>query len=162
GLEVKVNAVLMRGENEDEIEDFLQMTRSEPISARFIELMPTADNRELFERRRLPAAVVVERLLLRGWTERERRPGRGPARTFVTAGHAGGVAVIAPSGADFCPSSNRLRVTSRGALRLCLFAEGDAPLRHLLQDDAQLPELQAEVRGLLARKEASHYLPEGR
>ena len=70
--------------------------------------------------------------------------------------------MIAPYSKDFCASCNRLRVTSRGELRLCLFAEQDASLRHLLRHDEQLAELQARIRALVNRKEVSHYLPDGR
>lgn len=162
GLEVKVNAVLMKGVNDDEVACFLDWTREAPVAVRFIELMPTADNRAFFVDKHLSASGIVARLEALGWEERPRREGDGPARRFRRAGHMGGAGVIAPYAKDFCSTCNRLRVTSRGRLRLCLFAESDSDLRPLLQRDDQLPELQEAVRGLLARKEVSHYLPEGK
>ena len=86
----------------------------------------------------------------------------GPARRFQKTGHAGSVGVIAPYAKDFCSTCNRLRVTSRGRLRMCLFAEGEHSLRPLLQRDDQRAELQESVRTLLGRKDVSHYLPEGK
>lgn len=162
GLEVKVNAVLMKGVNDDEIERFLDWTRIVPVAVRFIELMPTNDNRAFFANRHLSAAGIVARLQAAGWEERPRREGDGPARRFRHAGHLGGAGVIAPYSKDFCATCNRLRVTSRGGLRLCLFAESDFSLRPFLHRDDQMAELQEVVRGLLARKEVSHYLPEGK
>jgi cyclic pyranopterin phosphate synthase len=162
GLETKINAVLLKDGAQDELDDFLALTRSQPLGVRFIELMRTGDNAALFETSHVSAQGLLLRLAERGWMEVPRRAGDGPARRFTKAGHAGSVGVIAPYAKDFCSTCNRLRVTSRGGLRLCLFADSDFSLRHLLQDDGSLGELQHTVRGLLARKEASHYLPEGR
>lgn len=162
GLTVKLNAVLMKGLNDGEFAAFVALTRARPLSVRFIELMPTADNTELFTARHLKAESLVAWLTENGWTETPRDEADGPARRFQKPGHAGSVGVIAPYSKDFCSSCNRLRITSRGRLRLCLFAEGEHSLRPLLQSDSQKAELQDSVRALLGRKEVSHYLPDGR
>ncbi len=162
GLEVKINAVLLASVSQEERDALVAWTRVAPISVRFIELMPTARNEAAAAGERVHASSVVERLRAEGWKERPREPGDGPARRFANDGHAGTVGVIAPYAADFCASCNRLRVTSRGALRLCLFAEGgDASLRPWLERDDQRAELQARVRALLAGKAAGHRLAEG-
>lgn len=161
GLETKINAVLMKGHN-DEFREFVELTRERPLSVRFIELMPVADNMEFFTQRHLKAESLVAWFGENGWAERARQDGDGPARAFHKSGYQGEVGVIAPYAKDFCGSCNRLRVTSRGRLRLCLFSEGEHSLRDLLQNDAQAPELQARVKTLLGLKEASHYLPEGK
>ncbi len=162
GLTVKLNAVLMKGVNDGEFADFLDRTKERPLEARFIELMPAADNMEFFTSRHLKASSLVDFLLADGWTEVPRAEADGPARRFTKAGHVGSVGVIAPYAKDFCASCNRLRVTSRGRLRLCLFAEGEHSLRLLLQSDDQRDALQASVRSLLGLKEVSHSLPEGK
>lgn len=162
GLTVKVNAVLLKDLNDGEFARFVSWTREMPVLVRFIELMPTADNRDFFAKRHLSAEGLRSWLLEHGWHERPRREGDGPARRFRHSEHRGGIGLIAPYSREFCASCNRLRVTSRGALRLCLFAESDSSLRHLLQRDDQSEELQQAVRGLLGRKEISHYLPDGR
>lgn len=162
GMEVKINAVLLASIPRAEREAMLAWTRSVPVCVRFIELMPTTQNLELFSRERLSAGSLVESLLADGWRERPRAPGDGPARRFEKDGHAGGVGVIAPYARDFCSTCNRLRVTSRGGLRLCLFAEGELALRPWLARDEQKEELQRRLQALLGRKDASHYLPEGR
>lgn len=161
GLVVKVNCVLMKGVNDAEIPAFLDLARREPIAVRFIELMPAADNIDFFTARHIKAETLIQGLAADGWREEARAEGDGPARRFSKPGHAGGVGVIAPYAKDFCSTCNRLRVTSRGALRLCLFAEGDASLRHLLGRDEDMNALQDEVRRLVGRKDASHYLPDG-
>lgn len=162
GLSTKINAVLMKGVNDSEFESFVELARERPLGVRFIELMPVADNKDFFAEKHLKAETLVSFLLAGGWTERPRGEGDGPARAFTKDGFAGEVGVIAPYAKDFCASCNRLRVTSRGALRLCLFSDGNHSLRDLLQDDARLPALQARVKELLGLKEVSHYLPEGK
>ena len=159
---VKVNVVLMRGVNDAETDAFLERARATPVTVRFIELMRTEAGSDLFERRHLPAPGLVTRLLDGGWKELPRRPGDGPARRFAREGDAGEVGVVAPDDPGFCSNCNRLRVDSRGRLRLCRFAEPGPSLRQWLasEDDAQA--LQSRVRELVARKEASHGLREGR
>ena len=81
---------------------------------------------------------------------------------FAHADFQGSIGMIAPYSTDFCATCNRLRVTSNGGLRLCLFAEGDHSVRHLLQSPTQKDELKQTIHSLLNKKEVSHYLPEGR
>ncbi len=162
GLETKVNVVMLKGLNDAEFGRFLDWAREAPVSVRFIELMRTGDNAELFHKRHLSSEGLIGLLRELGWAELARSDGDGPARVFRRPGCAGSVGVIAPYADSFCSTCNRLRVTSRGGLRLCLFAESDHSLRPLLQRDDQLAELQESVRSQLARKEPTHYLPEGR
>ena len=162
GLAVKLNAVLMKGLNDGEFARFVELARERPLGIRFIELMPTADNMDFFASRHLKAESLVAWLVENGWTEAPRAEADGPARRFAKPGHAGSVGVIAPYAKDFCGTCNRLRVTSRGRLRLCLFAEGEHSLRPLLQSDGQRAELQETVRALVGRKDVSHYLPDGK
>ena len=162
GLETKINAVLMKGLNDDEFGRFVGLARERPLSVRFIELMPVADNMDFFTDRHLKAEALVSWLGENGWSERPRGEGDGPAREFLKDGYRGSVGVIAPYAKDFCGTCNRLRVTSRGKLRLCLFSEADHSLRPFLQDEAQAGELKERVKTLLGLKEVSHYLPDGK
>jgi cyclic pyranopterin phosphate synthase len=162
GLETKVNAVLMKGLNDGEFADFVELARERPIGVRFIELMPVADNMDFFAAHHLKAEALVSWLGENGWTESPRLEGDGPARAFGKPGYRGRVGVIAPYAKDFCASCNRLRVTSRGALRLCLFSDGSKDLRPLLQDDASITALQDRVKELLGLKEETHHLAEGK
>jgi cyclic pyranopterin phosphate synthase len=162
GLTVKVNAVLMKGVNDGEFKDFVALVKSRPIEARFIELMPVADNMGFFMERHLKAASLVDWLAADGWSEASRGEGDGPARRFTKQGYRGSIGVIAPYAKSFCANCNRLRVTSRGRLRLCLFAEGEHSLRPLLREEGQTGELQACVRTLLGLKDVSHFLTDGK
>jgi len=162
GLQTKINAVLMKGFNDNEFARFVDLAREQPLSVRFIELMPSTDNMDFFTKHHLKAEALVSWLGENGWTESARAEGDGPARNFEKVGHMGSVGVIAPYAKDFCGSCNRLRVTSRGRLRLCLFSEADHSLRSFLQDDSHAHELQERVKSLLGLKEISHHLPEGK
>jgi len=159
---VKINAVLLKDLNDKDLEGLIQWTRSLPISVRFIELMRTGGNREFFEAHHLSAGTLRLRLLSAGWRQQPRGAGGGPAVVFSHPDHAGTVGLIAPYSQEFCAGCNRLRVTSRGQLRLCLFGESDYSLRPWLASDEQKPELVGRIRALIERKPLSHHLSEGK
>lgn len=155
---IKLNAVLLRGFNDDELPAWMAFLRERPMSVRFIELMRTGDNREYFERHHLRADVVIEQLLAAGWSERKRGADAGPAREFSHADYRGSVGIIAPYSKDFCKGCNRLRVTARGDLRLCLFGDFGVALRPLLQSDDDQDALLARITTQLGLKAAGHGL----
>ncbi len=159
--QVKINSVLMKGFNDADFDSFANYVRERPISVRFIELMPTATNRELFEGHHIRATDIRERLQSRGWSARVRREGDGPAEEFTHPEYRGQMGVIAPYAKDFCATCNRLRVTAQGGLRLCLFGESDLSLRPLLRSESQRDELIAAVISCLEQKDISHHLKKG-
>ncbi|OEZ00527.1 MULTISPECIES: GTP 3',8-cyclase MoaA [Stenotrophomonas] len=162
GMEsVKLNAVLLRGLNDDELPEWMAFLRDRPISVRFIELMRTGDNADYFERHHLRASVVVDQLLAAGWRLRPRAADAGPAREYTHPDHRGSIGVIAPYSKDFCQGCNRLRVTARGDLRLCLFGEFGVPLRPLLQHEDDRDALLARITTQLGLKAAGHGLHQG-
>jgi GTP 3',8-cyclase len=159
---VKVNAVLMRGMDPRELDGFLAWTEQVPLVVRFIELMETGDNTALFLRSRLPAEEVRQELLRRGWTRLPRDAGDGPATNYGHPAHAGKVGLISAYTPGFCATCNRLRVSSTGELRPCLFGERATPLRPLLGSDADLDALAELVESSVTRKPQSHHLHERR
>ena len=159
---VKINAVLMRQTASQEVDRFLEYLRTRPIAVRFIELMPTRSTSQVFESEHIRSDFLARRLIEEGWKQSPRGPVDGPAIEFSHPRYAGRIGLISPYSDHFCESCNRLRVTSQGALRLCLFAEGNHSLRPLLQADGQIHELQDRIQELVSRKEVSHYLPAGR
>lgn len=158
---VKVNTVLLKGLNDDELDGFLGFVENRPVSLRFIELMQTGDNLDYFRKHHIPATVIRNKLALRGWALQERGEGAGPAVEYAHPDYAGRVGLIAPYAKDFCATCNRLRVSARGALHLCLFGVGGYDLRSLLQDDAQKEELQDKIMNLMQYKRSSHFLHDG-
>jgi len=155
---VKVNAVLLRDGLEDDFSAWTDFVRERDIAVRFIELMRTGDNADFFRDQHVSGTVLRDWLLAHGWAPLERGIDDGPAIEFSHPDHAGRIGLIAPYAPGFCDSCNRLRVTARGQLRLCLFGQGGHDLRPLLQSDDQLPELQDCVMSALTGKQIGHAL----
>lgn len=157
---VKVNGVLMRDTAEDGFADFVEFVRERPVAVRFIELMRTGDNAAFFADQHIPGTVLTDWLTERGWTPRVRAFDDGPAVEYVHPDFAGRIGLIAPYAPGFCDSCNRLRITARGQLRLCLFGELGVGLKDLLEVDA--PEaLRARILAALVGKPAGHRLHQG-
>lgn len=156
---VKVNGVLTRAAFEAGFDAFADFVRDRPVSVRFIELMRTGDNAEYFADQHVSGTVLTDWLTARGWTPRTRAFDDGPAVEFVHPDYAGQIGLIAPYAAGFCDSCNRLRITARGQLRLCLFGELGVGLKDLLEIDDP-PALRARILKALAGKPAGHRLHE--
>lgn len=158
---VKLNAVLLRGLNDDQLPAFFDYLRTHPVSLRFIELMQTGDNLEYFRRHHYRAEALEASLQSEGWSLLPRAVDAGPAREYSHPDYRGRIGIIAPYSRDFCAGCNRLRVTASGDLRLCLFGHVGIPLRPLLQADDQADELQAALISQLGLKALGHGLHEG-
>ncbi|MEN1939617.1 GTP 3',8-cyclase MoaA [Luteimonas sp. MJ246] len=158
---VKLNAVLLRGRNDDELPGWFDYLRERDIAIRFIELMRTGDNLEFFERHHLRAEALEDEIVEAGWTLRPRAPDAGPAREYSHPDYRGRIGIIAPYSKDFCAGCNRLRVTARGDLRLCLFGDFGIGLRPLLQSDDDHDALVARISTQLGLKAAGHGLHQG-
>ncbi len=142
---VKLNAVLLRGLNDDEMPAWRDYLRDRRMTLRFIELMQTGDNRDYFQRHHLRADALEQSLLDDGWALVPRAIDAGPAREYAHPDFLGRIGIIAPYSRDFCEGCNRLRVTATGDLRLCLFGDFGIPLRPLLQSDAGIDELALRI-----------------
>jgi cyclic pyranopterin phosphate synthase len=160
---IKLNAVLLAKKNDDSktLQEFEAWIKTRPITVRFIELMPNESIPSYFAEHHIRSQSLRDGLMERGWSVRQRGTTDGPADEFNHPDSVGSLGLIAPYKKDFCGTCNRLRVTSFGQLRLCLFAEGEQPLRPWLQSDSQKEDLKARLIELVGRKEISHYLPEG-
>lgn len=119
---IKVNVVLMKGVNDDEIDDFIRLTFRQRIHVRFIEYMPIGHQDEAWKNKYAPLEAVRQRCAERGWTlEPLDASGNGPSQQFRIAGAEGVVGLVHPVSEHFCASCNRLRLTARGQLKPCLF-----------------------------------------
>lgn len=158
GLEkIKINAVLLP-HTLDELNLFTDYIKYKPISVRFIELMQTNDNNQYFNENYINANRLHNILLDTGWKEIPREIGAGPAIEFAHTDYKGTVGIIAPYSKDFCTNCNRLRITHKGELRLCLFGDGNYNLRNLLQSSTQKHELQQAILDALTEKPKEHLL----
>lgn len=156
---VKVNGVLLKDTVAGGFDAFADFVRDRPVAVRFIELMRTGDNAEYFADQHVGGETLSRWLEARGWSPRARAFDDGPAVEYVHPDYQGRIGLIAPYAAGFCDSCNRLRLTSRGQLRLCLFGELGVDLRDLLTGDD--PErLQDRIQKALGAKPAAHRLRE--
>jgi cyclic pyranopterin phosphate synthase len=158
---VKLNAVLLRDTLAGGFDAYASFLRDRAISVRFIELMRTRDNAAFFAAQHVAGPELRNWLSERGWSPVARHYDDGPATEFSHPHYRGRFGLIAPYAPGFCDSCNRLRVTARGKLRLCLFGEGGVDLRDLLESRADSDALQARIRGALHAKPAAHRLREG-
>ncbi len=160
GLEpVKVNVVVMRGINDDEVLDFARLTIDEGWHVRFIELMPFANGASL---QFVPTKEIEERLRSLGTLEPcLSSQGNGPAKYFRFPGVKGTVGFISPLSEHFCFNCNRLRLTADGKLRPCLLSDYEVDLKTTLRRGASPEELKVLIKQAVAAKPERHHLMEG-
>ncbi|HEY6008208.1 MAG TPA: GTP 3',8-cyclase MoaA [Geobacteraceae bacterium] len=157
GFPTKINMVVMRGVNDDELLDFAALTLERHLTVRFIEYMP-AIQAENWEDRIVPGETMLAELGRRFRLVPLERDGlAGPARVYRIAGAAGTVGVITPVSGHFCGECNRIRVTAAGRARGCLFADTSLDLKPLLAagDEAGLTEA---LRAIVTGKPGRHSL----
>jgi cyclic pyranopterin phosphate synthase len=156
---IKLNCVVMRGRNDDEVEAFAAITRERPWHVRFIEVMPTGDNLGVSRDEYVSSDEILGRIGRIGALEPVAGPaGNGPARYFAFAGAAGTVGVITPMSHNYCGSCNRMRLTADGQLRPCLFGHLQTNLRDPLRRGEPIEPL---VRQTLRIKPERHWLVQG-
>ena len=155
---VKINTVLMRGINDDELSDFCRFATEWGVTVRFIELMNTGPASS-FVTRHFVSAATAQAQLTHSHTITPKFEERGacPAREYLVDGGPGTIGFIASETEPFCAACNRIRVTSDGQLKMCLYEAGGVDLRARLRDpsigDA---ELQAQIAHALAAKTSHH------
>lgn len=93
---VKVNAVLLKGVNDGQLDRFLAWVKDQPIGLRFIELMQTSDNLVYFKKHHLSASIIRDKLLAQGWGAQTRAFDAGPAQEYIPADYRGSIGLIAP------------------------------------------------------------------
>jgi cyclic pyranopterin phosphate synthase len=154
---IKLNMVVMRGINDDEIEEFARLTVDNPWHVRFIELMPVGELRELTWQHVVPSEEIIARIGALGALTPGGGParGNGPAAYYRLAGAAGSIGVITPMTHTYCASCNRVRLTADGRLRTCLFGDHEVNLRDPLRAGEPLEPL---FRQALAEKPREHQL----
>ncbi|XP_071775062.1 molybdenum cofactor biosynthesis protein 1 isoform X1 [Centroberyx gerrardi] len=153
---VKVNCVVMRGLNEDELLDFVALTEKKPLEVRFIEYMPFDGNKWNFKK-----MVSYQEMLdhiRQQWPALEMLPiGHAEtAKTYKVPGFKGQVGFITSMSDHFCGSCNRLRLTADGNLKVCLFGNSEVSLRDVLRSGASDEELLQIIGAAVGRKKKQH------
>ena len=156
---IKVNCVVMRGRNDDEVEAFAAITRERPWHVRFIEVMPTGDNLGVSQDEFVSSEEILGRIARIGDLRPVEGPkGNGPAAYHAFDGAAGTVGVITPMSHNYCGTCNRMRLTADGQLRPCLFGDLHTGLRDPLRRGEPLEPL---IRQTLRIKPERHWLVQG-
>ena len=160
---IKVNAVLLNGINssEKDFEECSKFIKINKIDFRYIELMQTGDNLDYFKKYHISSNIFKNYLIKNKWIHQTLGRDAGPSLNYINPEYKGKFGIIAPYSKNFCKTCNRLRITSRGDLRLCLFGNTGISIRHLLQKDNQLEELKDLISKQLHFKKESHYLELG-
>lgn len=159
---VKVNAVLMRGFNDDQVEGFGEFARREGVVVRFIEFMPLEEGRVWSPEIVVREAEIVERLgrAFGPMTLLPANHASETARRYGFADGVGEVGVIAPVSRPFCGHCSRIRLTSDGRIRTCLFSQTEHDLSGELKRGASDDALRTYIHSTVQRKEARHHIGE--
>ena len=153
---IKINMVVMRGVNDDEVVDMVDFCITQGFTLRFIETMPMGDTGRAASSRYLPLDVIRRRLEQRYELLPGMMPGGGPARYVQVAGTELRIGFITPISQHFCATCNRVRLSVDGTLYPCLGQEHRYPLRPLLRSGCTDAELEAAIREAVARKPERH------
>ncbi|HEV3264495.1 MAG TPA: GTP 3',8-cyclase MoaA [Acidimicrobiales bacterium] len=157
---LKVNVVLLRGHNDDEILDFAAFARDTGRIVRFIEFMPL-DAEGSWDRSQLvPGHEILERISAVWPLEPDDHRGPAPAERFRFADGRGEIGLVSSVSQPFCGNCNRLRLTADGAIRNCLFSDDEHPVRDLLRDGGTDAELALLFRRAVWGKLPGHGINE--
>uniref|UniRef100_A0A8D2KR34 Molybdenum cofactor biosynthesis protein 1 n=1 Tax=Varanus komodoensis TaxID=61221 RepID=A0A8D2KR34_VARKO len=154
---VKVNCVVMRGLNEDELIDFVALTEQQPLDVRFIEYMPFDGNKWNFKK--MVSYKEMLDTIKQRWPELEKLPCEevsSTAKTYKVPHFQGKVSFITSMSEHFCGSCNRLRITADGNLKVCLFGNSEVSLRDHLRSNATEEELIQIIGVAVGRKKRQH------
>ena len=159
GLEpVKVNMVVMRGYNDDEVETFAALARSRPLVVRFIEFMPLDNGSVWNESLVVPAHEIIARVQAVAPLEPVEHDKSDPARRWRFKDGQGEIGVIASVTEPFCGHCDRLRLTADGKLRNCLFALDEYDVRAVLRGGGSDADIAAVFSEAVANKWAGHLI----
>ncbi|HEX8853743.1 MAG TPA: GTP 3',8-cyclase MoaA [Pyrinomonadaceae bacterium] len=158
---VKVNAVIVRGYNEEEVAEMAAFAREHALSMRFIEFMPLDSghewSRELVVSGAEIRAAINERFLLVAKGARERGSETASRYRFAD-GAPGEIGIIAPVTEPFCGACSRIRLTADGQIRTCLFSKVEHSLRDVMRAGATEAEVADYIRSVVLKKEPRHYI----
>jgi len=158
---LKINAVVIRGINDHEIESLAEFAQRERLCFRFIEFMPLDSARAWLKEMVVPGREVLERL--RAKFDLQPLPAKNPSETsrrWALGDEGAEIGIIAPVSEPFCGHCNRIRLTTDGKIRTCLFSVTEHDLREKLRDGSNHEELVNWLKAVVLQKEARHHIGE--
>jgi len=159
---IKLNSVVLRGQNEQEVDELAALTLERAWQVRFLEIMPLEGVGTVYDQGLVTSEETQARLERRfGLLEPLPTDPADPARLWRIPGAAGTIGFISPVSAPFCAACNRVRLTADGKLRLCLLREDEVDLRDLMRAGADDDALFDRLRSGIWRKPWGHGLAEG-
>lgn len=159
---IKLNAVVVRGQNDDEVADLAALTLEHPWHMRYIEVMPMEGVGMVHDENLVTSAETLDLIEQRfGKLEQLDSPPGDPARIYRIPGAAGKIGFISPVSQPFCAFCNRIRLTADGKLRLCLLRNDEVDVRDILRNGGTEDDLVEQIRYGVWRKPWGHGLAEG-
>ncbi|MEQ8155365.1 MAG: GTP 3',8-cyclase MoaA [Clostridiaceae bacterium] len=149
---VKINAVLMKGINDTEIDDFINFIREFPVEVRFIELMPIGEGTKLYEKSKMGFKEVLD--VHPELTPMKSKPG-STAELYTVRGARGKIGFISPISCKFCSDCNRIRLTSTGTIKPCLHSKDEISIKEYLDNEVMLT---AVLKEAILNKPSEHHL----
>ncbi len=157
---VKINAVIIRGCNDDEVVDFARFARENAVSMRFIEFMPLDSGHE-WDRASVVSGREIRDAINAAFPIRQKNTSRGSETAWkyeFEDGAPGEIGIIAPVTEMFCGQCSRIRLTADGQIRTCLFSTGEHNLRDVLRSGASRDEIVGFIENAVLQKEARHHI----
>lgn len=159
---IKINTVVLRGQNEHEVADLARLTLDRPWQMRFLEIMPMEGVGPVYDESLVTSDETQARLEETfGPLEHVASPPGDPARIWRIPGAAGTIGFISPISEPFCSTCNRVRLSSDGKLRLCLLRADEVDLREIVRNGGSRTDLIRHIRAGIWRKPWGHGIAEG-
>jgi len=160
-MPIKINAVAIKGFNDDEVLDFAKLSVEKPFQVRFIELMPMGQSNSVYGDDYLPLSQLMQKISSKYELEQveiKESKSAGPATIFKVKGGMGELGFINPVSSHFCSNCNRLRLTADGRLRACLLKEEEIDLKKALSENCSDAVLESLIREAILLKPKHHDL----
>lgn len=154
---VKINTVMIKGFNDDEILDFAKFAKVWDVDVRFIEFMPFGESTLWDNSKIIPSRVIEEMIKGVYKLEPSFNSHRGPAKMFKIRGSLGEIGFISPVSSHICEECNRIRLTSNGMIRPCLFSDVEYDVKKLLRSGADDQEIKTFISNIVRDKPEKKY-----
>lgn len=154
-IEIQLNTVIMKGINDNEILDFVNLTKNLNINVRFIELMPIGEGKKFTSFRNNEILELIEKKYV--LENKKRESLAGPGVYYKVLGYSGNIGFISPISHGFCESCNRIRVSSKGFLKLCLHYKDGIDLRPYLNDKITVEKFSNILENIIFQKKPKEH-----